>query len=280
MHTKLTLQEKLRDLRDEKKLKLSEVEQATGISVPTLSRFETDEYTSIAYQDLLKLATFYGVSMDYLSGMTNHRQYRNVSIDELSLTDEVVELLKSKKANNRLISELLTQKEFIKLLATIEVYIDGKVSAGSNALNATIQVAEKAIMQEVNLQDKDELLAELREAFIDENACLRYRITERFNNVVQGLFEQHKHLVDNEAENLIAEKMEECLDTYFESEEKKKMYPNVEVSMKQLKLDTSDFSEEEKAALEKFLSRSEVAKAAASYNGRSMKHYKKRKPIR
>lgn len=116
------MQEKLRDLRDEKKLKLSEVEQATGISVPTLSRFETDEYTSIAYQDLLKLAIFYGVSMDYLSGMTNHRQHRNISIDELSLTDEVVEFLKSKRANNRLISELLTQEEFIKLLATIEVY--------------------------------------------------------------------------------------------------------------------------------------------------------------
>lgn len=83
----------------------------------------------------------------------------------------------------------MTQEEFIKLLATIEIYIDGKISAGSNALNATIQVAENAILKEVALQDKDELLAELREAFIDENACLRYRITERFSTVIQGLFE-------------------------------------------------------------------------------------------
>ena len=278
MHTKLTLQEKLRDLRDEKKLKLSEVEQATGISVPTLSRFETDEYTSIAYQDLLKLATFYGVSMDYLSGMTNHRQYRNVSIDELSLTDEVVELLKSKRANNRLISELLTQEEFIKLLATIEVYIDGKVSAGSNALNATIRVAEKTIMKEGNFQDKDELLAELREAFIDENACLRYRITERFNAVVQGLFEQHKHLVDNEAEKLIVDTMEDCLDTYFEAEEKSDN-PNFKLAMKQLGIDISDFSQEEADVLEKCLSRTDFAKVAA-LNSRSLKHYKKRKPIK
>lgn len=119
MHTKLTLQEKLRDLRDERKLKLSDVEQATGISVPTLSRFETDEYTSIAYQDLLKLAEFYGVSMDYLSGMTDHRQHRNVEIYQLGLTDEAVLLLKSKRANNRLISELLTQEHFIKLLSTM-----------------------------------------------------------------------------------------------------------------------------------------------------------------
>lgn len=278
MHTKLTLQEKLRDLRDERKLKLSEVEQATGISVPTLSRFETDEYTSIAYQDLLKLATFYGVSMDYLSGMTNHRQHRNVAIDELALTDEVVELLKSKRANNRLISELLTQEEFIKLLATIEIYIDGKISAGSNTLNATIQVAEKAILKDVNLKDKDELLAELREAFIDENACLRYRITERFNAVVQGLFEQHKHQIDSEAESLITDKIEECLDTYFEAKENNDN-PHFRLALKQLGIDISDFSEEEATVLEKCLSRADFAKAVA-LNSRSLKHYKKRKPMK
>lgn len=278
LHTKLTLQEKLRDLRDERKLKLSDVEQETGISVPTLSRFETDEYTSIAYQDLLKLATFYGVSMDYLSGMTNHRQYQNIFIDELALTDEVIALLKSKRANNRLISELLTQEEFIKLLATIEIYIDGKISAGSNVLNATIQVAENAILKEVDLQDKDELLAELREAFIDENACLRYRITERFSTVIQGLFEQHKHHVDGEAETLIADKMEECLDTYFDSKRTNDT-PYLKLAIKQLGIDISDFSDEETAVLEKCLSRSKFAKAAP-LNNRSLKHYKKRKPMK
>lgn len=276
MHTKLTLQEKLRDLRDEQKLKLSDVEQATGISVSTLSRFETDEYASVAYQDLLKLANFYGVSMDYLSGMTNHRKYRNTEIDKLWLNDEAVSLLKSKRVNNRLISELLTQEDFIKLLATIEIYIDGKISAGSNALNATIQVAEKAIQKEINLQDREEILAELKEAFIDENACLRYRITERFHNVLQGLFEQHRHSANNGAEALIIDKMEECLDTYFEAK-KNDDFPNLQVAIKQLGADISDFSEEEKAVLEKCLSRVNLGKPNV-FNNRSLAHYKKRKP--
>lgn len=276
MHTKLTLQEKLRDLREERKLKLSDVEQVTGISVPTLSRFETDEYTSIAYQDLLKLAEFYCVSMDYLSGMTNHREYRNVEIDQLGLTDEAVLLLKSKRANNRLISELLTQEDFIKLLSTIEIYIDGRISAGSNALNATIQITEKAIQKEINLQDKEDLLSELKEAFIDENACLRYRITERFHSVLQGLFEKHKHNVDGEAEALIIGKVEECLDTYFEAKTKND-FPNFQAAVKQLGIDISDFSEEEKTVLEKCLSRVNLGKSNV-FNNRSLQHYKKRKP--
>lgn len=276
MHIKLTLQEKLRDLRDERKLKLTDVEQATGISVPTLSRFETDPYTSIAYQDLLKLAEFYDVSMDYLSGMTNHRKYRNVEIDKLYLTDEAVEVLINKKANNRLISELLAQDDFIKLLSTIEVYVDGKVSAGSNSLNASIQLTEKHIEKAFNFQDKEEILSVLREAFIDENACLRYRITERFHDVLKKLFENHKKEIDNEAETMIVDSIETCLDEYFDTNSDNE-FRLLRTSLKQVGMNVSEFSHEEKLVLEKFLSKSYVTKMQMP-NNRSRKHYKKRKP--
>lgn len=276
MHTKLTLQEKLKDFKDERKVNLTDIEQATGISVPTLSRFANDEYASIAYQDLMKLAKFYNVSMDYLCGMTNHRNYRNTRIDELGLTDEVVELLKSKRANNRLICELLTQEDFIKLLSTIEIYIDGKISAGSNSLNATIQLVEKSIEKQINLQDKEEILNTLREAFIDENACLRYRITERFHVVLQLLFEQHKQNVSNEAEIMIVDTIEECLDTYAETQKTGK-FKYLDVAAKQLHTDISDFTYEEKVVIEKYLSKISVD-GNSKLKNRSIKHYQKRKP--
>lgn len=276
MDCKLSLQEKLKDLRVERNLKLADIEKATGISVATLSRFETDELLSIAYQDLLKLAKFYNVSMDYLSGLTNHIQHRNIAIDELSITDEAVTLLKSKKANNRLISELLTHKDFIKLLTTIEIYIDGKISAGSNALNATIRVAEKAIQNEIDLQDKDELLALIREAFIDENACLRYRISEQFNNLLLDMFNNRKKSrTDNEAEDLIASKMEESLDVYFKAKNTSNI-SSLEVSAKQIGLDLSDFTDEEKSVLNKALEKANT-KEVQAYSKRSLGHYKKRK---
>ncbi|MCL2719127.1 MAG: hypothetical protein FWE14_10155 [Lachnospiraceae bacterium] len=43
MKTKLTLQEKLRDLRDEKKITLSELAEATSIPLSTLQRAEGQE---------------------------------------------------------------------------------------------------------------------------------------------------------------------------------------------------------------------------------------------
>ena len=49
MHTRLTLGEKLKDLRTAKKLKLDDVSDATGISSSTLQRLEADEDIRVGY---------------------------------------------------------------------------------------------------------------------------------------------------------------------------------------------------------------------------------------
>ena len=64
MKTKLTLQEKLRDLRDEKKITLSDLAGATGIPLSTLQRMEGKDDIRTGYQDVATLAKFYGISTD------------------------------------------------------------------------------------------------------------------------------------------------------------------------------------------------------------------------
>ena len=127
MKVKLTLQEKLRDLRDERKLKLQEVAEATGIPLATLGRIESNDNNLAGYQNIAILAKFYNVSTDYLFGITDNRQHRSIEIDTLSLSDSAIEVLKSKKLNNRLISELISHADFQQLLNAIKVYIDKKM---------------------------------------------------------------------------------------------------------------------------------------------------------
>ena len=40
--------------------------------------------------------------------LIDNRQHRNVEVDALALSDSAIETLKSKKLNNRLVSELLS----------------------------------------------------------------------------------------------------------------------------------------------------------------------------
>lgn len=67
MHTKLTIPERLKDLRvSEKKMSLQELSDATGIPCSTLGNYERYENVDMSLSSLLTLADFYHVSTDYL----------------------------------------------------------------------------------------------------------------------------------------------------------------------------------------------------------------------
>ena len=192
MKINLTLQEKLRDLRDEKKLKLQDVADATGIPLATLGRIESNEDNQANYQNIAALAKFYDVSTDYLFGVTDIRQHRHIEIDALSLSDSAVEVLKNKKLNNRLVSELLSHADFQQLLNAIEVYIDKKMLPQMNAINAVYRLAETSVKEICTAGDRDSVLEFLQSSVIDEDEYLRFRISERFNKFLKSLFDAHR----------------------------------------------------------------------------------------
>ena len=192
MKIKLTLQEKLRDLREERKLKLADVSEATGIPTSTLQRFESEDNIRVGYQDIEVLTRFYDVSADYLFGLTDNRRYRDIEIDKLSLSDEAISELISGKLNNRLLSEIISHPDFAELLAAVEVFVDRKISENMEIINASYKVAIDTINKQAITVGRDEYIATLQEASIDPDDYLRFRLSQRFEKIAQSLYEAHK----------------------------------------------------------------------------------------
>ena len=65
----LTIQERIKDLRVERRLTLKELEEQTGLSSSALGSYEADDTKDISHYALIKLAKFYGVTVDYLLGL-------------------------------------------------------------------------------------------------------------------------------------------------------------------------------------------------------------------
>ena len=124
MHIRLTLQEKLRDLREERGLKLEELSKQIGISKSALSQYENDEGKEIGHKHICMLANFYNVSADYLVGLTENRNPVNAEVRDLHLQDKTIELLTSGKLNNRLVCEMIEHDDFPKFLVDTEAYVD------------------------------------------------------------------------------------------------------------------------------------------------------------
>jgi len=90
MNGATTIQERLKDLRLNKGLKLEELAEQTGISKSALGSYEKDDFKEINHGNLILLADFYGVSLDYLFCRTENMVEINTPLRELHLSDEMV----------------------------------------------------------------------------------------------------------------------------------------------------------------------------------------------
>lgn len=94
------------------------MESLVDISKSALGSYEADDNSKeISHKNILKLADFYQVSADYLLCLTDNRHPENTELTELHINDEMAELLKSGRINNRLLCEIATHEKFCKLLA-------------------------------------------------------------------------------------------------------------------------------------------------------------------
>ena len=67
------MQNNLRKLRKEKGLSQIAVQMQTGIEQALISKYENGERVPPT-ETLMQLAAFYGVSMDYIMGRTDHKE--------------------------------------------------------------------------------------------------------------------------------------------------------------------------------------------------------------
>ena len=65
------MQNRIRDLREDMDLRQSDLAEKTGIDQRTISNYETGKTTPDSFA-LIKLADFFGVSIDYLVGRVQH----------------------------------------------------------------------------------------------------------------------------------------------------------------------------------------------------------------
>lgn len=155
MNTKLTIQEKLKDLRVERHLTLEQLAEETGISKSALGKYESDDFKDISPFSIVTLAKYYGVSTDYLLGLTETKNHSNTDLHDLHLRDEMIDLLKSGKLNSRLLSEMALHKDFPRFLVDIEIFVDRIADMRINDMNAILEANRKQIMEKHNPGEND-----------------------------------------------------------------------------------------------------------------------------
>ncbi len=211
MNCKLTLQEKLKDLRNERELSLVELSEKTGISKPALGSYENDDTkNAITANAIITLAEFYGVSSDYLLGITENRKLHPFPVDELGMDDETIELLKGQNLNIRLICKMIKNHHFSDFLSDLEIYIDNLASAQIRNLNKYIEHNWVMLKDKYALSDNDHYICSLKASVIDKDDYFDNLLGNDISAIARDLRKLHKKDSNTENDDTI---FDEFIDT-------------------------------------------------------------------
>ena len=102
--------EKLRNVREEHNLRQLDIANMLGINRSTYTSYEIERDT-IPINHLNNLCNYFNVSIDYVMGLNNIKQYKN-SKPNINIKKEMIRLKLLRKENN------LTQNDIAKILNT------------------------------------------------------------------------------------------------------------------------------------------------------------------
>jgi len=192
MQPKLTIQERLKDLRVERGLTLEQLSAETGISRSALGKYEADDFKDISPFSMVALAKFYGVSTDYLLGLTEQKNHPNTELDALHLGDDAIEVLRTGKFNHRLLSELICHKDFQRFMLDAEIYVDRIADMRINDMNAVLEAVRQMALMKNGGDANDLYLRTLEVAQIREDEYFGSLIVDDLKVILRDIREQHR----------------------------------------------------------------------------------------
>ena len=225
MQPKLTIQERLKDLRVERGLTLEQLSAETGISKSALGKYEADDFKDISPFSMVELAKFYGVSTDYLLGLTEQKNHPNTELDALHLGDDAIEVLRTGKFNHRLLSELICHKDFQRFMLDAEIYVDRIADMRVNDMNAVLEAVRQMALMKNGGEENDLHLRTLEVAQIREDEYFGNLIADDLKGILRDIRSEHRPDTMTADEVSFAENMQnqlrEAMNFEGSSEEKK-----------------------------------------------------------
>ena len=268
MQPKLTIQERLKDLRVERGLTLEQLSAETGISKSALGKYEADDFKDISPFSMVELAKFYGVSTDYLLGLTEQKNHPNTELNALHLGDDAIEVLRTGKFNHRLLSELICHKDFQRFMLDAEIYVDRIADMRVNDMNAVLEAVRQMALMKNGGDANDLYLRTLEVAQIREDEYFGSLIADDLKGILRDTRNEHRPDTMTADESSLAatmqDQLQEAMNFEGSSEEKK-----IRAYLATIGLDYDALTKEEFVSIISALKKSKYLKSPINQRGKA-----------
>ena len=268
MQVKLTIGERLKDLRVERKLTLEQLAAEVGISKSALGKYESDNGKDISPYSILLLADYYGVSCDYLMGRTETKNHPNTALHELHLSDASIDVLRTGKFNHRLLSELICHKDFQRFMLDAEIYVDRIADMRVNNMNAVLEAVRQMALMKNGGEENDLYLRTLEVAQIREDEYFGSLIADDLKGIFRDIRNEHRpDTMTADETSLVATvqgQLQDAMNFEGSSEEKQ-----IRALMATIGLDYDTLTKEEFVSIISGLKKSKYLKSPINQRGKA-----------
>ena len=155
-----------------------------GISRQTLKNIE--EGVSPDFDTLIKIADYFNVSVDYLLRRTERASLAYKPIDALKISEGARYVLEDNEVFGRLISLLLENGDFRKLIRQIDLYFNDDGLEAYNINNTLVNKAKSIVDKgQSSTPDLDEKITDaLDDMFLDYNQDKLDKFAKEFSNIL------------------------------------------------------------------------------------------------
>ena len=207
------------------------------------------------------------MTADYLLGLSETKNHPNADLADLRLSDDMIELLKSGRVDNSLLCELAVHPDFPRLMADLEIYVNGIAGKQVQSANAIVDTVSATIMKQHNPGLTDPQLRQLIAAHLDEDEFCRYVIQRDINGIALDLREAHKEDFFSVPEDNLLEDFLQTIEETSKEDSDPEQAALVFIC-KRLKLNLKKLSDEEKKWLKKIAQKSDLLKNPTPQRGR------------
>lgn len=225
-----------------------------------------NDYKDITSHSLEVLSNFYGVSVDYLLGITENKIEANTPIEELHLTDDAIAVLKSGKINTRLLSEMIAHPGFRKMMTDSEIYVDRIASSRIHDMNIMLEAVRQTIITEKGADPDDIYMQTIKAAHFSEEDFFGTAINKDMMEILSSIRDAHMH-DSTTADTTEADVVKNALDqaNHFEGSAEE---AQVAMFLKQLGIKYSKLTKDEFVTLMGILRKSDMLKSPGSKRGK------------
>ena len=184
--------QRIRELREQRDIKQEKLAEILNINKATLSRIERGETKTVGSDILMKLAEYFGVSIDFLVGYTCMPDPKNYSVEALGLSADGAKAMISRRVHMEILNRLLENPEFCQLTYTMHYALEPNQMAAVSSANNMLVFGDSLMVGVMNqsVKGNQELLAlsrRLGAEMIDPNTIGNYKMEDEFRKIITQL---------------------------------------------------------------------------------------------